>query len=1231
MSTRRSATVSGRLILALALIAAVLTTGIPNTRAPAAAATPRTAAAMSGPERFIHAAYQDFLGRAPTTTEITTTTAALNTGTTRGQILLGLAQSPEWVNHIVEDMYLDTLGRGSDAGGLAYWSGRIQRGELTVAQVAAAFYSSTEYFTTIGGGTTRTWISDLYTKLLHRDPDTNGLTYWIDQTSTAGRYTVAHAFYQSLESRQTRVAGLYEALLGRAPDPGGLAYWAEQVLTLGDIALAVNLAGSSEYYATALLPAAPVLDTVEGDGASVMVTWEPNDPVEQVTSYRVTATPDTGSSTPECPAPTSRSTTVEASFTLVWVRGVCTGVVYRVSMTATNPAGTSPASAASGPAVPWTTQPPRPPLLDGLLSRDTRLEIAWSPPAFDGGSQVTGYTLTVKDPAGQVVATQQPGADAVTATITGLTNDTEYTLDLAAVNAAGTSPTTTITGTPTLARAPAPPGQGTAHPNGANAIAVDWTAPGDDGGSPITSYQVAWQQVTTGANGALTPVTGAPVHTTTVTGATSTTLTDFEQTRAVYRITITAVNAAGPGDPLVLDDPVTPLVEVKPGVIILTTPTAAAAEVTGNRLDWPAPAPTQTSTLTTGSIVVAPATTGTPNGLLVEITGITRDRLGVHTTTRTATLDQVFTTMTLSTTLSPTADASPGQNTFTPAGPGVAPQTERFGLQNDFTLALTFAVEAKAKVKGTTTSGVSVSGQVSVSNTTSVGIDVRTNWAAIPNGIRVDASNVTQASVAAKAEIYGTWERKLGEVSLPPATIMAGPVPIVLQPKAVVLATAEGHIIMTISAAAQLGGGLTWDSGTPGDLTPTNLSTPPTVTGSPSGGPNLTLTGSIGLKIQGILALYTAAGPSASAGITYKATFNPTAGPNDDWFRVERETSLSVGLALDLFAFHTDIELTLATISSLAYSLTPPGTPGNPTGGTTARPFYSITAPDTIPTGTPTPLTATRSDGATPPPTWTIHGGTPGDTITNTGTLTATDPPGRTLTITITDTQGATGTLTVTLTPNPHPPLTGTTTRITNGNNGSYEPAISADGRYITYNSDASNLVPNDTNEEWDVFVWDNNTGTTTRITNGNNTSGYPAISADGRYITYTSAASNLVPNDTNEQDDVFVWDKNTGTTTRITNGNNSRWAPAISADGRYITYHSDANLVPNDTNGHRDVFVWDNNTGTTTRITPGTNRSWAAAISADGHYITYTSSASNLVPSDTNEQPDVFVWQRTG
>ena len=200
---------------------------------------------------------------------------------------------------------------------------------------------------------------------------------------------------------------------------------------------------------------------------------------------------------------------------------------------------------------------------------------------------------------------------------------------------------------------------------------------------------------------------------------------------------------------------------------------------------------------------------------------------------------------------------------------------------------------------------------------------------------------------------------------------------------------------------------------------------------------------------------------------------------------------------------------------------------------------------------------------------------------------------------------------------------------------------LSADGRFSAFASMADNLVPGDTNGSWDIFVRDRQTGETTRVSvdsGGNEVdhvhSHFPSLSADGRFVAFMSDADNVVPGDTNALSDIFVHDRETGETTRVSvdsDGKQSFLSPgggygndgtAISANGRFVTFWSDAsNLVPGDTNWNFDIFVHDRLTGETTRVSVSSDGEEANGgsmfpiISADGRFVAFESSASNLVP----------------
>lgn len=207
---------------------------------------------------------------------------------------------------------------------------------------------------------------------------------------------------------------------------------------------------------------------------------------------------------------------------------------------------------------------------------------------------------------------------------------------------------------------------------------------------------------------------------------------------------------------------------------------------------------------------------------------------------------------------------------------------------------------------------------------------------------------------------------------------------------------------------------------------------------------------------------------------------------------------------------------------------------------------------------------------------------------------------------------------------------------------------ISRDGRFVTFQTQAADVVPGDTNNVFDVFVRDRVTGQTSRVSVGtggvqsNGTSLDADISADGRFVVFTSAADNLVPGDTNNTADIFCHDRQTGTTTRVSVGTGGTQVVAggrngtISADGRYVAFESDDNqIVAGDNCVQEDIFCHDRQTGVTSLVsisntigqtfTPRQN----PRISDDGNFIVFDSSALDLDANDTNGWRDVWVWSR--
>ena len=224
--------------------------------------------------------------------------------------------------------------------------------------------------------------------------------------------------------------------------------------------------------------------------------------------------------------------------------------------------------------------------------------------------------------------------------------------------------------------------------------------------------------------------------------------------------------------------------------------------------------------------------------------------------------------------------------------------------------------------------------------------------------------------------------------------------------------------------------------------------------------------------------------------------------------------------------------------------------------------------------------------------------------------------------------------------------------------------AVSADGRYVVFSSLASNLTADNTSG-WHVYLRDREAATTTLISDtgvdtitGSTMDGHAVISADGRYIAFQSTNGQLVANDTNGSADIFVHDHTNGAIKRVSvasdgsqaatcscgwpdtcNGCEYHWLnshPSISADGRYIAFTSFSyNFVDGDVPDTPDEFVHDQQTGTTTIVSRASDGNLGDAdssepyISADGNTVTFSSKASNLVTQDLNNQQDVFLWHR--
>ncbi len=219
----------------------------------------------------------------------------------------------------------------------------------------------------------------------------------------------------------------------------------------------------------------------------------------------------------------------------------------------------------------------------------------------------------------------------------------------------------------------------------------------------------------------------------------------------------------------------------------------------------------------------------------------------------------------------------------------------------------------------------------------------------------------------------------------------------------------------------------------------------------------------------------------------------------------------------------------------------------------------------------------------------------------------------------------------------------------TGANQGSWSPFINYDGRFTVFTSRADNLVKGDENGHLGIFVHDRETGKTEHIdkaydgSEANGDSEHPSISDDGRFVAYSSFASNLVKGDNNGNVDIFLYDRDEKKTSLISKGadgeaNANSHLARISADGRYITFNSDAtNIVPYGVKGKTDVFVYDRQTKNISRVNL-TDEGFevnggcgAPSISGDGAFIAFGSQATDLVPGDNNGLSDVFLRDMAG
>jgi len=758
-------------------------------------------------------------------------------------------------------------------------------------------------------------------------------------------------------------------------------------------------------------PATPFLVSVDAQGLGLLVSWLPDPGTEQVTSYKVKASAAVGGQTPPPGCAGPFTVPVSAANSAAVVPGLCARVAYQATVAAVSGGGTSPASPASSPVVPLPAQVPQAPLITSVFGRPEALIVSWTAPGDDGGKPVTEYTLTATAK-GKTTRTLVQKASATTATIKGLADGTKYSVTLTAANAVGKSAAATATGTPGRAHAPAGPAQVSARPDGTGTVTVSWTAPADNGGDALTGFVITWQQVVPAAKGTgYVPAPGSkPRRTTTGPSGTAVALAKsrFSPAAALYSITVAAMNAAGTGIAVPLANPVSPVTSVKSGTVVLSVATMSAMASdtpapsgNGNVLFWPNPVPAQVPALTDGQVIVARPAHAAPTGLLDVVANVSSGSSGTTITTTPAALGDVFNSLAVASTSNPLAPAPNGSafrgmaGRFIPAGAGIrdlVPQGPTLSFSQ--TLRLSFNYSA-----GDKTLGVDVKGELDLTPSLSLDLNLDQGYAGIPDGVKVSASASLAASTRISVEAHVRYAKQLGEIDGAPITIPIAGVPLVIVPKIPITLSVNGQLGVLVTATVTVGGGLSWDSHDPTKLDTTSSNIPFKVTAGPL--PGKTTNGQIvaDLSTQPQLDIYDLGGPNIQADAILTADVNFTPPPGGAFLTLTPSLKLSVGLTVTAFGFNDSFELPLLTLKFPAFKiLKPPGgelviTPDSP----------QVQPGDTV------QFTAARTDGKPGIPiTWSLDGAA-GDTISQTGKFKAAAPTERAVTVQATDKTGAIG------------------------------------------------------------------------------------------------------------------------------------------------------------------------------------------------------------------------------
>jgi len=513
-------------------------------------------------------------------------------------------------------------------------------------------------------------------------------------------------------------------------------------------------------------PGAPTGVVASAGNAQATVTWTaPSNGGSAITSYTVTATPG------------GQTATATGTATSATVAGLVNGTSYTFTVTATNAAGTGPASTASTPVTP--SGPPGAPTGVTATAGNAQATVSWTAPASTGGGSITSYTVTVS-PGG---ATVSAAGTATSATVTSLTNGTSYTFTVTAVTAGGPGPASAPSSAVTPNTVPGAP-TGVTATAGNSQASVSWTAPSSNGGSPITGYTVTASPGGATATASVTPTSA------TVTGLSNGTS---------YTFTVTATNAAGTGPASAASTAVTPTGPPPAPTITSVAPGNAQITVT-----WAAPSSNGGSPITGYTITVQPGGTtysAAASATSALVTGLTNGTAYALTVAATNAMG--------------TGTPSVGAGPVTPVGLPGAPANVT-ATESDITATVTWAPPSAY--------GSMVSGYTVTASPGGKSVTVAGTWTAATITGLTDGTSYTFTVTA--TDVAGT-----GPASAASNAVTPGPVP---GPPMTAQATA-GNASATVTwlAPTNSGGGAVANytvTAVPGGATSTVTGTTTTVT-----------------------------------------------------------------------------------------------------------------------------------------------------------------------------------------------------------------------------------------------------------------------------------------------------------------------------------------------------------------------------------------------------------------